>query len=70
MSVESLRIEKADNGFIIGYCLKTRNVSNKEDVFSNYSYEEKKEVFDVDSKDEKEDMDEFMSRLKELIKSM
>ena len=42
MAVESLRIEKADNGFIICYCLKTRNVSNKEDVFSNYSYEEKK----------------------------
>ena len=70
MSVESLRIEKADNGLIICYCKKTKNVSNKDEVYTNYQYEEKKEVFDIDSKDEKEDMNEFMSRLTEIIKMM
>ena len=59
MAIESLKIEKADNGLIICYTTKKKNTSNKEDVYSNYSYQEKKEVFDVDLEDEKEDMDDW-----------
>lgn len=70
MKIDSLSIEKAENGYLICYTIKTKNISSNKNTFDNYSYDYKKEVFDVDTEDEAEDMSEFKNRLLELMKNM